>query len=586
MVRPWAGAPARAKTLGRYRVITELARGGMGVVYLALKRGPGAFNKLLVLKELRPEFFEDGDVLAMFLEEARLAAFLSHPNVVPTIEAGSDGDRHFIVMEYFEGQSLHRVVSRARKLGTPVPFELQSAVLCGALNGLAYAHAATDYDGQSLGIVHRDVSPQNVLIGYDGQVKLVDFGIAKARGSFTDTRVGLLKGRISYMAPEQAAGGNVDARADLFSIGVMLWEAATGRRFWSGIGTDVQVLRALLLGDADTAQAREMSEVEPDLRGLITRATAFDPSKRPTSATHLLDELRTVLAKRPNASFEPPEVGRFVQGLFGEERAQLQIAVAEALERGDAAPEEATRASSGSRVPPISERPPEVQAANPPPFLRAGPSEPPAFASPPASTSPPAEGRALVAISVVVLLGAVATLVGLLAVRHSAVAAAQSLPAPAAVAPPAPSAAVPVDTAPEPAPPETVHVVVRASPPRAKIVIDRNLVFENPCVATLAKDGASHSVHVEADGYTPRDETFDARADAVLVIALEPRKATWHWVPPVPHPAPPLAAPAPAPVSAAPPAPPPPAPPASAAPAPAATGTQQRRINTENPYTR
>src|SRR5579864_4014205 len=160
-MRQRASAPPRTGTLGRYRVVAELAQGGMGVVYLALMRGPGAFNKLLVLKELKPDLFDDPAVVTMFMEEARLAACLSHPNVVQTIEAGSEGDRPFIVMEYVEGQSLFHVVSRARKLGIRVAFELQSSVLCSVLAGLAYAHAATDYDRRSLGIVHRDVSPHN-----------------------------------------------------------------------------------------------------------------------------------------------------------------------------------------------------------------------------------------------------------------------------------------------------------------------------------------------------------------------------------------------------------------------------------------
>src|SRR5579864_614515 len=177
-MRQRASAPPRTGTLGRYRVVAELAQGGMGVVYLALMRGPGAFNKLLVLKELKPDLFDDPAVVTMFMEEARLAACLSHPNIVQTVEAGTDGNRHYIVMEYLDGQSYHRVVSRARKVGRHIPFEFQATVLGSALEGLAYAHSARNYDGSPLGIVHRDVSPQNFFVGYDGQIKVLDFGIA------------------------------------------------------------------------------------------------------------------------------------------------------------------------------------------------------------------------------------------------------------------------------------------------------------------------------------------------------------------------------------------------------------------------
>lgn len=605
VVRQWAGAPARASMLGRYRVVAELAHGGMGVVYLALMRGPGAFSKLLVLKELKPELFDDRAIVAMFMEEARLAACLSHPNVVHTIEAGSDGNRHFIVMEYVDGQSLFRVVARARKLGKVVPFELHCAVLCSVLEGLAYAHSAADFDGRPLGIVHRDVSPHNVLIGYDGQVKLADFGIAKARGSLTDTEVGLLKGRVAYMAPEQAAGANVDARADLFSVGVMLWEAATGRRFWSGIGGDMKVLRALLMGDADAATAREMGDVDADLQAIIVKATAFDLLQRHASAPLLLENLRAALAKRKTVPFGPQETGRFVQGLFAQERARLQATIAAAVEGNFRTGYSADREAAESKVRALPRTSPPPPSARPPlPTLAPAPTPPlpiaQPIAQPAAAPAPQArEGRVLLAGSVIVLLGAVATLVGLLAVRHSAVDAAQAL----TVASVAPSTAPPVLATAQPlqdlAPAEAVRVVVRASPARARIVIDRNLVFENPCVAMLPKDGATHTVHVEADGYAPRDDTFETHSDAVLVVALEPRRAmahagavTYHPAPPPPAP-PPAAPPSPASSHASPPVEPPqpvPPPPAPSAAPPQAnlapTGIPQRRINTNNPYNR
>ncbi|MDP8998641.1 MAG: serine/threonine protein kinase, partial [Myxococcota bacterium] len=319
------------RTLGRYRLIAELARGGMGVVYLALMRGPGAFSKLLVLKELKAELLGDPAVLAMFVDEARLAACLNHPNVVHTLDAGTDGDRHYIAMEYLDGQSLHRVISRARKNGRPVPLAWQCAVLCSALEGLSYAHTAFDYDGKPLGIVHRDMTPHNVFVRYDGQVKVLDFGIAKAFGSSIDTRNGILKGKVAYMAPEQAAGAPVDARADIFAVGVVLWEAATGGRFWSGMDSDMQILQALSNGSLPAEHAKALAHVSPRLREVILKATAADPAQRYASAAKLLGELRTALPDIGGASLGPKDIGGLVVDLFAEDRVRLQAAIDEAL---------------------------------------------------------------------------------------------------------------------------------------------------------------------------------------------------------------------------------------------------------------
>src|SRR6185437_8026107 len=236
-----------ANTLGKYRLIAELGHGGMAEVYLAVVRGPAGFNKLVVIKQIRPQLAEDPEFLAMFLDEARLAARLSHPNVVQTNEVGQEGSRYFIAMEYLEGQPLNRVLHRVQKTGG-IPLALHVKILSDVLGGLHHAHELADFDGTPLEVVHRDVTPHNVFITYDGQVKVVDFGIAKALNSSAETRTGVLKGKVAYMAPEQARGERCDRRADVFSVGVMLWEAATGRRLWKGV-PDITILQRLLAGD-------------------------------------------------------------------------------------------------------------------------------------------------------------------------------------------------------------------------------------------------------------------------------------------------------------------------------------------------
>jgi serine/threonine protein kinase len=555
--------------LGKYRIVAELSRGGMGLVYLAFMQGPGAFTKLLVLKELRPELLDDPAVVAMFMEEARLAGRLSHPNVVQTIEAGSDGDRPYIAMEYLDGQSFDRIISRARRKGTTAPFEMQAAVMCSALEGLAYAHAARDYDGKPLNIVHRDVSPHNIFIGYDGHVKVVDFGIAKARGSLVNTRSGLLKGRIAYMAPEQAAGLEVDARADLFSVGVALWEALTGRRFWSGMDSEMRALRALLAGEADATHTEALANIEEDLRAVIVKATAFDPSQRYQSAGQLLEELRAALAKRPARAFAPKQIGEFVQGLFAEERARLQAAISDALKRHGAIA--AGSDTPASNLPILWEA---VSTASSPPLSAATSGVEAAGDTTAASRW--FMGSWLLAASVVVAFGVLA-MVGVIAMRRA--------PASASNAPNgAPLLLSPSSTtsggaaAPDPPTPDNIHVIVRATPPGAHITIDRDLLFENPCVALLPKDNATHVVRIEADGYLARDERFEASGDVTLVVALEARKFPGRAAPVTRSPV----------VSAS---PPPPAP-AGAAPEPASPSTAaaqsafvpQRRINPANPY--
>src|SRR5689334_3257328 len=203
MMQEQQGTPAAgANSLGKYRLIAELGHGGMAEVYLAVVRGPAGFNKLVVVKQIRPQLAEDPEFLAMFLDEARLAARLSHPNVVQTNEVGQEGERHFLAMEYLDGQPLSRINQRLGPKGG-LPLVMHLRVIADLLGGLHYAHELSDYDGTPLGVVHRDVTPHNIFITYDGVVKVVDFGIAKARDALTLTKVGIIKGKIAYMAPEQ-----------------------------------------------------------------------------------------------------------------------------------------------------------------------------------------------------------------------------------------------------------------------------------------------------------------------------------------------------------------------------------------------
>lgn len=313
--------------LGKYQLVAEIARGGMGIVYLAVTQGPARFSKLLVVKELKPDLVDDETFLDMFLEEARLAARLNHPNIVQTYEVGEENKRHFIVMDYLDGVTLARVL---RRKPPPHVFSrnMHLRVICEILAGLHYAHTLKDFDGTDLGIVHRDVTPQNVFITFDGTAKVVDFGIAKALDSGLETRTGVLKGKPAYMAPEQIAG-DVDRRADVFSAGVMIWEAIAGKRMWSKKG-DVEVLTSMLKGEVPSIR-EHAPDVPEELARIVERSLLKDREARFDGASALQDALEEFLRDDPTATMR--EVGRAVGEIFADERMTTRATIDTCLAR-------------------------------------------------------------------------------------------------------------------------------------------------------------------------------------------------------------------------------------------------------------
>jgi serine/threonine-protein kinase len=218
---------------GRYQLLKKLAAGGMGQVFLA-RTGEEGFEKLVVLKSILPHLVEDQEFYEMFRDEAKVSMRLNHPNIVQIFEFGQERGIHFLVMEYVAGEDVRKMVKRIGQQGQTLPLGAILRIIADAAAGLDYAHKATDGKGQPLGIIHRDVSPQNVLVGFDGAVKLIDFGVAKAAGRAQHTATGILKGKFPYMSPEQAEGDELDPRSDIFAIGIVLWELLTGRRLFKG----------------------------------------------------------------------------------------------------------------------------------------------------------------------------------------------------------------------------------------------------------------------------------------------------------------------------------------------------------------
>jgi serine/threonine-protein kinase len=270
------------RQLGRYEILTQLASGGMASVYIARAQGVAGFERLVAIKVLHPHLAYEEEFISMFLDEARLAARIRHMNVVPTLDVSdSPGDGYFLVMEYIEGDHLGALLGRAAKNGDRLPRPFVCRVLIDTLQGLAAAHRLTDEHGAPLKLVHRDVSPHNVLVGTDGIARLTDFGVAKADVRMATTRAGQFKGKLSYMAPEQASSSETDQRSDLFSVGIILWESLTGRRLFKGESNAATLNK--LLNDTVTKPSDLWPDLEP-FDDVVVKALCRNPEGRFQSA--------------------------------------------------------------------------------------------------------------------------------------------------------------------------------------------------------------------------------------------------------------------------------------------------------------
>lgn len=298
-----------------YETLFRLGQGGMGSVEAALeRRDDGNFTRIVALKRLLPEGARDPRLIDMFMREARLATLVEHPNVVRAFDYGEDDGELYLAMEYVEGETLSNVLARAREKEGGLVAPLVAYVLAETADALGAAHTLHDADGQELGVVHRDVSPQNVMISYDGFVKLLDFGVAKIASETALTRTGEVKGKVPYMSPEQALGEELDARSDLYSLGAVLFECLTGRRMWTG--TEMEVLRKLALQDPpDLAEA--LPTAPSALVTLHRSLVAKDIAERPTSAAETSARLRAYIATTgtaPNTDVLRAVMARLFEG--------------------------------------------------------------------------------------------------------------------------------------------------------------------------------------------------------------------------------------------------------------------------------
>jgi eukaryotic-like serine/threonine-protein kinase len=321
-------------TVGRYALRHEIASGGMAVVHLGRLIGPAGFSRTVAIKRLHPHLARNPEFVAMFLDEARLAARIRHPNVVSTLDVVATEGELFVVMEYVPGDSLARVLRAASERGERVPLPVAASVMVNVLHGLHAAHEACDEQGQPLMLVHRDVSPHNVLVGTDGAAHVIDFGVAKAVGRAQVTREGQLKGKLAYMAPEQLKGGRVDRRADVFGAAVVFWEMLTGERLFDG-ADEGEIYGKVVRGEV-RRPSKIVGGVTRKTDSIVLRGLARSTSRRYESARAMALAIEEAL---PLAT--PSQLGQWVERLTADVLAERRRQIAE-IERDDDRADSAT----------------------------------------------------------------------------------------------------------------------------------------------------------------------------------------------------------------------------------------------------
>ena len=494
----------------RYERLFGLGSGGMANVELALAVGPSGFNRLVVLKSTHKELSGSDVAHSMFLDEARLSARLSHPNVVHISEVIDSPEGVVLVMEYLDGLPLGGAY-RAAKSALTLPMRVR--VICEVLSGLHYAHELTDFLGRPLGIVHRDVSPQNVFVTYDGRVKLLDFGIAKAT-STEQTSAGMVKGRIAYMPVEQLTGREVDRRTDIYSVGCLLWEAIAGSRIWQD-RSEREIAHAVISGPIPALSTRV--RVNPELERIVTKATSFARDERYPTAEAMRLELERYLALQ-SVSVSTRDIGAMLSRASSEARDQRQRAIADAiaalgLENGEASSSRPRRTISAVRRIELQGATGTTSPAPVAQGLEDGGT--PSVARPP--PTPVVESRTWLEagtqrsrLPLFVTLIGVSCIAAFFGYRQIAGERANDAPRPAA-AEPARIVSPPTVTA--------HSLTIAARPSDARLFVDGSEVRGNPAIFDVPR-GSEHTVRVEREGYEPSERVVAVNDDVTLNIEL------------------------------------------------------------------
>ncbi len=519
---PLGDGAASQETFRRYRLIAELGQGGMADVFLAASPD----KQVVVIKQLRTG--SDNQLVTMFLDEVRLAGRLQHPNIVRTFEVVQQGARTFMVMEYLDGPSLSRLRRGALKHGKRLPLWYELKVLREALRGLHAAHELRDETGALLNVVHRDFTPQNVMTTFGGEVKIVDFGVAKVLDQQSQTAVGMFKGKLSYAPPEQLLGQPIDRRADIFAAGVMLFEAVTGESPWAG-KTNGAITHALTTGQVP--KLMERADAPPELAAIVDQAMAVDPDDRYPTAEALRDAL-DLFVREQEYEVEQADLSTYVSTQLSDSRERTQATVQSRLQILETLPTAETLAGT---LPSLDgNAPPEARVVGRAlPQLMASEAQPETGKSWRMVEAPTVARRRKVMGAVVGLVVATAATLGFLVLRPAAVAPVPSAPPPpepvvVAAPPPVPTpvpvptpAPAPVAATPPPEPPSMVTVRLSASPPNARLFLDDLELPSNPFQGDFPRDDGLHRLEVKAPGHADFKKGLQFDRDVSVDVGLQ-----------------------------------------------------------------
>jgi len=493
---------------GKYRLIAELGQGGSANVYLAVASGPSGFNKLVVLKLLKVGLSAEAEFRQMFLNEARLAARLNHPNVVQTNEVFEEDGRPIIVMEYLEGVSFSKLVARAHEVGRSLPLPMRLRIICEALSGLHYSHELKDYNGTPLGVVHRDMNPQNIFVSFDGRISLLDFGIAKLTSSHGETQTGVMKGKLRYMPPEQILGETVNRRTDIFAVGVMVWEATTNQKMWRGMA-DATIMHDVINGRIPSP--RTVKEDVPErLEQICMKALAAAQADRYATAAELQSDLEKCLV---GETVNNRAIGQFANSLFADVRAKTHEIIERQLAEIAREPNPGDANLVGGQMPSITLTSPTMIESN---SGRQGP-----------TPSGPRRSRWILGMAFffgISAAGIAVVIFGRTSPRdsssHDRVPTPSETSAPQAIEPP--EIAVPDSGITE------VALRLSASPAKAKLYLDDRPLPSNPYFGDVPSDAARHTIRAEATGYRSEEKSLIFKNDTEVTLTLEPAKDRAH----------------------------------------------------------
>jgi serine/threonine-protein kinase len=465
------GEDRTRRVVGRYALYDEIASGGMAAVYIGRLLGPAGFSRTVAVKSLHAQFAKDPEFVAMFLDEARLAARIRHPNVVATLDVVAQSNELFLVMEYVEGESFSRLERATWAHHEQMPLPVVSAIVTDMLSGLHAAHEATDDHGEALHIVHRDVSPHNVMVGRDGISRVLDFGVAKAAARIQTTRDGQVKGKFAYMSPEQLTRKPVDRRTDVFAASVVLWEALAGERLFAADDPGAIVTRVLTEEIAPPSQ--KVPTVPAALDAIVMKGLSRDPEQRYATAEDMARAIESVVVPA-----RPAEVKKWVTAVAGKALAERAAHIAEIESQS-------SRLDGISDVPPSSRR--EMTQATD------------LSHTAPVESSRSRRTWAWAALAAVVIIGGGGTFA---LVRASQTHAATSIAGPS---PPPPTSASDVALAPNPPPPPAASTTSAPVASSSAVVATDRVVRRSAAPAHTATPAAATTAKVDCT--TPY--TFD-----------------------------------------------------------------------------